>query len=797
MNYRQCALPRPPHSAPPTPSGDLVRRNAIAIAVHPLPTRRRLTSGSDVSDPRSVMQSLIRARTALNVLFTGAALTLLAACGGSKDTTPPVVPGTVSVAVTPATLSLPVGGTGAASATIVRGGSFTGDVTLAATGAPTGVTVSFGTATLGAGVSVSTVSVAIGSTATASVTPAVITVTASGSGVTAATATLALTVTAASTPSATLSISSATATLQARDTTATTIATVARVGGFTGDLALSQTGAPAGVTVTYAPSPIAGSATTSTISIRSSATAAPGTYPIVISAAGTGITAPTATYTLIVVAVPTLSVSVAPTSTSIVAGASGSATATIVRGGGFTNAVAMTATGAPAGMTVTFTPASIATGSTTSAIAIAVGSGVAANTYPITINATGTGVSATPVILSVVVTAVASGSGVTVSYCTADAPIWLAYQDGNGAWTRVLPNSGTNTYQFNIASGKAGLATVDTVGTGFDLNISYATTAEYNGFGNGFGCGSGGGKTVNGTVANVSTMQFAQVTLGFSTKFVLPITSSAFSLTTVAAGPQDLFASRSDATTRRVDKLILRRALNIADGGTIPVLDFNAAEAFAPASANVTVSGLGADTAFIASLFNGTRGSAFGFVGTLSDYIASSGAKPYDAIPNARLVSGEMQQLFASASTANNANSDRSSGVFFTGTIDRTLALGPVLSTPTVTRLAGGAYSRVRAQVASQTEYNRYFSADYSQSVIFRNASIIATTGYTGGGAWDLSIPDLSAATGWNPTWGLQNGTAISWNVTAQGGSIYLLDANVTDGSTFKSATLSSSSPLP
>ena len=797
MNYRQCALPRPPHSAPTNPAGDLVRRNAFAIATHPVSTRRRLTSGSDVSDPRSVMRSLIRARTALYVLFTGAALTLLAACGGSKDTTPPVVPGTVSIAVTPATLSLPVGGTGTASATIVRGGSFTGDVTLAATGAPTGVTVSFGTATLGAGVSVSTVSVAVGSTATASATPAVITVTASGSGVTAATATLSLTVTAASTPSATLAISSATATLQAKDTTATTIATVARVGGFTGDLTLSQTGAPTGVTVTYAPSPIAASATTSTISIRSSATAAPGTYPIVISAAGTGITAPTATYTLIVVAVPTLSVSVAPTSTSIVAGATGSATATIVRGGGFADAVAMTATGAPAGMTVTFTPASIAAGSTTSAIAIAVGSGVAANTYPITINAAGTGVTATPVTLNVTVTAVVSGTTVTITFCAADAPIWLAYQDGAGTWTRATPNSGTSTYAFPIASGKVGIAAVDTVGTGFDLTVTYATTAEANGLGSANGLGACRAKTVNGSVANVSNSQFAQVTLGYSTKFVIPITSSAFSLVGVASGPQDLFASRLDATTQRADKLILRRGLNIADGGTLAVLDFNAAEAFAPGSANVTVTGLGADTANIASLFNGTRGSTFGFVGTISNYLAASGAKPYDAVPLAQMASGELQQLFASASTANSNQSNRIAGVYFRSPVDRTLALGAVLSTPTVTRIAGGLYSRTRAQLAAQSDYNRYFLADFSQSGLFRNASISATSGYTGNAAWDLSIPDLSGATGWTNTWGLQNGTAISWSLSAQGGSIYLLDASVTDGSTLKSASVSSSSPLP
>ena len=729
------------------------------------------------------------------LLFTGL-LSLLSACGGSDSSSnPPAATPAVSVAVSPASLSIPVGGNGSSAATIARTGGFAGDVALTASSGTAGVTVTFGAATVASGATTSTIQVAVAGTVTPAAIP--ITISAAGTGVTTATAVITLTVTAAASPGATLTISNATATLQAKDTTATTVATVARTGGFAGDLTLSQTGAPAGVTVTYAPSPIAAAATTSTISIRSSTTAAPGTYPIVISAAGTGITAPTVTYSLVVVPVPTLSVSVAPTTTSIVAGASGSATATIVRGGGVADAVAMTATGAPAGMTVAFTPASIAAGATTSAIAITVGSAVTAGSYPITINASGTGVAAAPATLTVNVTAVVSGSTVTVSYCAANAPIWLAYQDGNGAWTRATPNAGTTTYSFQIASGKLGVATVDTVGTGFDLGITYATTAEANGFAGAAQLGACGTKTVNGTVANVSNTQFASVTLGYSSKFVIPITSSAFSLTNVAAGSQDLFAARLNSSTSRADKLILRRGLNIADGGSLAVLDFNAAEAFAPTTANVSVSGLGADTAKVISLFNGTRGSTFGLLGTISDVLAASGAKPFDAVPLAQMASGELQQLFASADVANSTTSSRIAGVFFRSPVDVTLTLGPVLSAPTVTRIAGGAYSRARAQVGAQTEYNRYFTADFSQSSLFRSTTITATSGYTGGGAWDLSIPDLSGASGWSATWGLQNGTAISWSVIAQGGTVYLLDSNVSDGSTMKSAQVSSTSPLP
>ena len=577
-----------------------------------------------------------------------------------------------------------------------------------------------------------------------------------------------------------------------------TTASITRGGSFSGDVSLTAEGAPTGVTVSFGTAALGAGVTSSTVAVTTAGSAAAGSYPIAIKATGTGVTVAAATLTLTVTAAatPTVAVSVAPTTASILAGASGTATATIVRGGGFTDAVSLTATGAPTGMTVTFTPASIPAGSTTSALAIAVGGTVAAGSYPIVVTAAGTGVTAATATLTVVVTVPAGGSAVTLSYCAADAPIWVAFQDGNGAWTRVTATT-ANTYSFTIASGRAGVATVDTVGSGFDLNLTYATVAEFNGFGNTLQQGACGTKTLTGTVANVAQTQFANVSLGYASAFVLPITSSAFTLRSVATGPQDLFASRLTASTQRVDRLILRRALNIADGGVIPVLDFNAAEAFAPATANVTLSGLGADTASIITLFNGTRGSTFGIIGSSSDYLTATGAVAYDAVPSAQLNAGELQQLYGFASTANSSTSTRFSGVFFRGPTDRTLVMGAPLGAPTVTRIAGGTYSRTRVELATQSDYNRYLTADFTQTSANRSATIFATTGYTSGAAWDLSIPDLTAASGWTTSWGLLNGTAIDWSISALGGAIYQLDATVTDGSTFKSATRSSTAPLP
>jgi hypothetical protein len=49
-------------------------------------------------------------------------------------------------------------------------------------------------------------------------------------------------------------------------------------------------------------------------------------------------------------------------------------------------------------------------------------------------------------------------------------------------------------------------------------------------------------------------------------------------------------------------------------------------------------------------------------------------------------------------------------------------------------------------------------------------------------------VPDLTGVAGWNASWGLLNGTAISWSVSAMGGANYLLDATVADGATMRGA---------
>ena len=59
--------------------------------------------------------------------------------------------GTIGVSLTPASMTVAPGGTSGAGITITRGGQLTAPVTLAASGVPAGVTLSFGPATVTVG----------------------------------------------------------------------------------------------------------------------------------------------------------------------------------------------------------------------------------------------------------------------------------------------------------------------------------------------------------------------------------------------------------------------------------------------------------------------------------------------------------------------------------------------------------------------------------------------------------------------------------------------------------------------
>ncbi len=151
------------------------------------------------------------------------------------------LPASFTISANPASLSVTAGSTGQSSIAISAVNGFTGTVTMAASGLPAGVTVTFGAA--------SAVGRSITFTAASSATAAVSTVTVTGtSGTLTSKTTITLTVTPA--PTFTLS-ASPTALSIAQGASGTTTLTLTPQNGFASTVAVTLSGLPAGVTGSF------------------------------------------------------------------------------------------------------------------------------------------------------------------------------------------------------------------------------------------------------------------------------------------------------------------------------------------------------------------------------------------------------------------------------------------------------------------------------------------------------------------------------------------------------------------
>ncbi|SNT43690.1 hypothetical protein SAMN05421770_11621, partial [Granulicella rosea] len=263
-------------------------------------------------------------------------------------------------------VSLRQGTTSAATTTLTLTpqNGFTGNVSLAATGLPSGVTASFSPAqAVVSGTSPVTVTLSLvaGSAAPAGTYP--VTVTAL-SGSLSSTASLSVTVVV---PSFTLTASSTSLTLPQSGAVTSTLA-VGAVNGFAGSVALSVGTLPAGITAAFSP---ATATTTSTLTLHATSTAAAGSYSVVVNGVSGSLHA-TAAVSLVVTA-PSFNLAFTPLSLAVPRGGSAAGLATITPVNGFTGTVSFTVSGLPAGVTAQFGAASAA-GNT-----IASGSGVAVN----------------------------------------------------------------------------------------------------------------------------------------------------------------------------------------------------------------------------------------------------------------------------------------------------------------------------------------------------------------------------------------------------------------------------------
>ncbi|MEP7326805.1 MAG: hypothetical protein ABI836_12710, partial [Gemmatimonadota bacterium] len=604
----------------------------------------------------------------------------------------------------------------------------------------------------------------------AAVAPGVYNLTVDGTG-TAGNRSTPLTLTVSAAPDYALSLNPAALTIAAGANGNTAVA-ITRT-NFTGAVTLSLGGAPAGVTGAF--NPAAPTGTSSTLTVTVGAAVAPGVYNLTVDGTATAGNHSTA-LTLTVGTTPNYALSLNPAALTIAAGGNGNTAVTITRTN-FTGAVTLSLGNAPAGVTGSFNPA--APTGTSSTLTVNVGGGVTPGVYNLTVDGTGSaGNRSTPLALTV---SGGGGSSVTVDFsgCVVDErAIWLAFQDGIGAW--VVVTGVNNVYTFNITQSKAGLAYVTQPGGDNEVTVQYMSQAEFTAATiNVCPPPPPAGKTINGTAAGITGTDQTIVSLGGGT--ALPSFGAFnFQITNVANGTHDLVGYRR-SLIGGVEAAIIRRDQNIADNGSVGTMDFGGVEAFVPATATITVGGLVGGETVSQNMFYQVGASCSAAL----LYVNGPGGASFTAsgIPGAQQRASDFHGV---AIIAFSATAIRTTTEYFHTLSARTVNLGALLPVPTITTLAGP-YKRLQAVYTLPADYPGLTGFGYVNGAGTKSVAIGATPAYRGGAATTLALDDYSALTGWDNTWPPGTGSSGNWSISGFGSA----NAGVacTEGGSVKFAT--------
>ncbi len=326
---------------------------------------------------------------------------------------------------------------------------------------------------------------------------------------------------AAPAASLTLSASSTSVTLLAGKTGSTTVTSTAT--SLNSVVTLTVSGAPTGLTATFASATVAlpGSGT-DVLNLSAASTIAPGTYSLTVK--GVGGTQ-TATLTISVL-IPAPTFTLTPASSTLTAAAGGSTQVTVSDApqNGFISSIALSATGLPTGITAAFTPSTLTTTATSSTAVFTVAKTVAGGTYSFKISATGGGVTQT---IPVTLTATVPAS------CTLTAnPTSLTVVEGQTATSQVSCGSVQGTFSAPLTLSLANAP------TGITAKVSSSTMS------------AGSSTTLSVTAASTLAAGSYSISLtasgsGFTQTLAVPVTvpTPTFTLTPSATTAQVMIGS--------------------------------------------------------------------------------------------------------------------------------------------------------------------------------------------------------------------------------------------------------------
>lgn len=487
---------------------------------------------------------------------------------------------------------------------------------------------------------------------------------------------------------------------------------------FTGDVALTSSGAPGGVTIAFNPTPTTASTSPATITVAPGTPA--GTYPIIISGTGTGLAAVNTNLSL----------------TVTTPGSGGNAEWQ------FCSAADTPVFFAYQDGTNAWQRVTPSTAGTVTRFAFNITAGRGGVAY------------------------ITQSVSASIAADASDVSSHSKLTRGRALFEQRQRQAKRSRSSFTRGGLATAYATEVFLGTATELTTVGADNCN----------DTQGTKTITGTVAGVSAGQYAQLSLGGASASYAGAGSPNVTFREVANGTVDFVGTRATFGSTP-DRVVLFRNLNIPDGGALPgVIDFAGAGAFAPATAIATVTGgLGEELA-TNTLLTTANGESLGFS---SDFSASTNPqRTWVGLPANQMVAGDVHGLFAYAQPAGSMSSDARIVLKYVGAVaNQTIDLGPNITEPTVTPLSVGAYPRFRLQGTLPTEYRQavgFTIMSFTGSSNF--LSISATGGYLASvgsaSAYDLAMPDIAGLNGFPAASRLDAGantasmSAFGWNGT-------------------------------
>lgn len=536
---------------------------------------------------------------------------------------------------------------------------------------------------------------------------------------------------------------------------------------FNGSVTLSAAGMPTGVTATFNPAATTGTSSLLTLNVGSSVTT--GNSNITIKGTAAGISDVTTVVGLTVTSGAGFTLAGTPAFASVPHGGSGRTGVQATRNAGFAGTITYGLTGLPAGLSGGVAATSVADSMAVSFIAA---SGLAAGDYPVVVAGTSGGKTTQ---VTIIVSVAPPGTTVVhLDYSGCDPsvrPVWVAWQDSTGAFTPVTGTGGVYTFAVNHATAAAAVVTPLT-GGGYSTTVLFGGALELSGMPT---CTyvPQTEKSLNFSVVGLGVNDFANVSMPWTTtipQYALPSST----LVGVASGTQDVIAFRYDHTNPTLDiRGIIRRGLNLPNGGTIAPLDFGGSESFVPTQGTLTVQNL-----------NGEQGSA-----SVSYLSQPASCSNYALFMNTASVATSPAIFGFPASAQQPADlhlvsvgtSTRSTRRWVHAFGSQVISLGGALTVPAITTLAGP-YKRPQVTVTVPADYS---VASYSWGAASGNElTMVGTSGYFGSGTMTLTMPDLSGVAGYN---------VAAWAPAAASGSYMLMATSAlveacTDGSVRRSA---------